>query len=158
LTIDTLPRFADWRQINAQALVTGRVTQGDGRLKAEFRLWDVFAGQHLHGQQYTTTPDNWRRIAHIISDAIYERLTGEKGYFDSRVVFVDESGPKDRRIKRLALMDQDGAPGRGVQRYFLLVAESSRGDGAQCHFVGRVRRFRCNPPPVGEGGLRFGWH
>ena len=116
LTIDALPRFADWRQINAQALVTGRVTQGDGRLKAEFRLWDVFAGQQLHGQQYTTTPDNWRRIAHIISDAIYERLTGEKGYFDSRVVFVDESGPKDRRIKRLALMDQDGANVRYLTR------------------------------------------
>jgi TolB protein len=104
-TIDTLPRFADWRQINAQALVTGRVTQSDGRLKAEFRLWDVFADQQLHGQQFTTTPENWRRIAHIISDAIYERLTGEKGYFDSRVVFVDESGPKARRTKRLALMD-----------------------------------------------------
>jgi TolB protein len=115
-TIDTLPRFPDWRQINAQALVTGRVTQGEGRLKAEFRLWDVFAGQQLHGQQYTTTADNWRRIAHIISDAIYERLTGDKGYFDSRVVFVDESGPKERRIKRLALMDQDGANVRYLTR------------------------------------------
>src|SRR6202048_3330100 len=114
--IDTLPRFPDWRQINAQALVTGRVTQGEGRLKAEFRLWDVFAGQQLHGQQYTTTADNWRRIAHIISDAIYERLTGDKGYFDSRVVFVDESGPKERRIKRLALMDQDGANVRYLTR------------------------------------------
>jgi TolB protein len=114
--IDTLPRFADWRQINAQALVTGRITQDDGSLKAEFRLWDVFAGQLLRGQQYTTTPDNWRRIAHIISDAIYERLTGEKGYFDSRVVFVDESGPKQRRIKRLALMDQDGANVRYLTR------------------------------------------
>jgi TolB protein len=111
-----LPRFPDWRQINAQALVTGRVTQGEGRLKAEFRLWDVFAGQQLHGQQYTTTADNWRRIAHIISDAIYERLTGDKGYFDSRVVFVDESGPKERRIKRLALMDQDGANVRYLTR------------------------------------------
>ena len=115
-TIDSLPRFSDWRQINAQALVTGRVTQGEGRLKAEFRLWDVFAGQQLHGQQYTTTADNWRRIAHIISDAIYERLTGDKGYFDSRVVFVDESGPKERRIKRLALMDQDGANVRYLTR------------------------------------------
>jgi TolB protein len=115
-TIDALPRFTDWRQINAQALVTGRVTQGDGRLKAEFRLWDVFAGQQLHGQQYTTTPDNWRRTAHIISDAIYERLTGEKGYFDSRVVFVDESSSKARRIKRLALMDQDGANVRYLTR------------------------------------------
>ena len=115
-TIDTLPRFPDWRAINAQALVTGRITQGEGRLKAEFRLWDVFAGAQLHGQQYTTTADNWRRIAHIISDAIYERLTGEKGYFDSRVVFVDESGPKERRIKRLALMDQDGANVRYLTR------------------------------------------
>src|ERR1700690_992008 len=107
---DAVPRFPDWRVINAQALVTGRITkQGDGRLKAEFRLWDVFAGQQLDGKQYFTTPDNWRRIAHIISDAIYETLTGEKGYFDSRIVFVDETGPKDRRIKRLAIMDQDGA-------------------------------------------------
>ena len=107
---DTVPRFPDWRAINAQGLVTGRITrQTDGRLKAEFRLWDVFAGQQLTGQQYFTTPDNWRRIAHIISDAIYERLTGEKGYFDSRIVFIDESGPRERRIKRLAIMDQDGA-------------------------------------------------
>jgi len=106
---DAVPRFPDWRAINAQALVTGRITrQGDGRLKAEFRLWDVFAGQQLDGKQYFTTPDNWRRIAHIISDAIYETLTGEKGYFDSRIVFIDETGPKDRRVKRLAIMDQDG--------------------------------------------------
>ena len=114
---DAVPKFPDWRVINAQALVTGRMTrQPDGRLKAEFRLWDVFAGQQLHGQQYFTTPDNWRRIAHIISDSIYERLTGEKGYFDTRVVFVDESGPKDRRVKRLAIMDQDGANVRYLTR------------------------------------------
>src|SRR6202162_4803859 len=114
---DNVPRFPDWRAINAQALVTGRMTrQGDGRLKAEFRLWDVFAGQQLDGKQYFTTPDNWRRIAHIISDAIYERLTGEKGYFDSRIVFVDETGPKDRRVKRLAIMDQDGAGVRYLTR------------------------------------------
>src|SRR5215510_10532237 len=107
-TIDSFPRFPDWRQINAQALVTGRITQADGRLKAEFRLWDVYGGQQLRGEQYNTTADNWRRIAHIISDAIYERITGDKGYFDTRIVFVDESGPKDKRMKRLALMDQDG--------------------------------------------------
>src|SRR5262249_19128892 len=117
VNIDAVPRFDDWRVINAQALVTGRLTrQGDGRLKAEFRLWDVSAGQQLMGQQYFTTPDNWRRIAHIISDAIYERLTGEKGYFDTRVVFIDEPGPKERRIKRLAIMDQDGAGVRYLTR------------------------------------------
>jgi TolB protein len=114
---DAVPRFADWRVINAQALVTGRITrQADGRLKAEFRLWDVFAGQQLTGQQYFTTPDNWRRIAHIISDAIYEHLTGEKGYFDSRVVFIDETGTKLQRVKRLAIMDQDGAGVRYLTR------------------------------------------
>ena len=112
-----MPRFADWRAINAQALVTGRITrQPDGRLKAEFRLWDVLGGDQLAGQQYFTTPENWRRVAHIISDAIYERLTGEKGYFDSRVVFVDETGPKERRVKRLAIMDQDGANVRYLTR------------------------------------------
>ncbi|WP_245409821.1 Tol-Pal system beta propeller repeat protein TolB [Pararhizobium haloflavum] len=107
---DSSPRFEDWRVIDAQALVTGRVSQEpDGRLRAEFRLWDTFAGQQLTGQQFFTQPDNWRRVAHIIADAIYERLTGEKGYFDTRVVFVSESGPKDNRRKQLAIMDQDGA-------------------------------------------------
>src|SRR5262249_58712589 len=84
----------------------------DGRLRAEFRLWDVFGGTQLAGQQFFSTPDNFRRIAHVISDQIYERLTGEKGYFDSRVVLIDETGPKDRRIKRLAIMDPDGASSR----------------------------------------------
>jgi TolB protein len=115
--IDTTPRFPDWRQINAQALVTGRLSRlPDGRLGGEFRLWDVFAGQYLDGKQYQTPFDNWRRVAHIISDAVYERLTGDKGYFDSRIVFVDESGPKERRVKRLALMDQDGANVRYLTR------------------------------------------
>jgi TolB protein len=114
---DKPPQFQSWKTINAQALVTGRVTrQSDGRLKAEFRLWDVASGQQLTGQQYVTSPEFWRRIAHIISDQIYERLTGEKGYFDSRVVFVDESGPSERRVKRLALMDQDGANVRYLTR------------------------------------------
>ena len=107
---DVAPRFADWTVINAQALVTGRVTtEADGRVRAEFRLWDTFAGQQLIGEQFFANKANWRRIAHIIADSIYERLTGEKGYFDTRVVYVDESGPKDSRVKRLAIMDQDGA-------------------------------------------------
>jgi TolB protein len=115
--IDAAPQFQSWKTINAQALVTGRMTrQGDGRLKAEFRLWDVTSGQQLIGQQYFTSPEYWRRIAHIISDQIYEKLTGDKGYFDSRVVFVDETGSKERRVKRLALMDQDGANVRYLTR------------------------------------------
>ena len=104
------PRFADWRVINAQALVTGRTeVQQDGRLRVEFRLWDVLAGEQMTGLVYFTTPGNWRRIAHVISDAIYKRLTGEEGYFDTRIVYVAESGPRDKRVKRLAIMDQDGA-------------------------------------------------
>jgi len=110
-SFDGQPNFQSWRSIGAQALIVGRFSrQPDGRFKAEFRLWDVLGGQQLGiGQQYLTTPEYWRRLAHIISDAVYERVTGEKGYFDSRVVFVDETGPKDRRVKRLAIMDQDGA-------------------------------------------------
>jgi TolB protein len=104
------PRFSDWRVINAQALVTGSVdVQPDGRLQVEFRLWDVFAEQQLTGLRYTTTKQNWRRIAHIVADAIYKRITGEDGYFDTRIVYISESGPMNRRIKRLAIMDQDGA-------------------------------------------------
>jgi len=103
------PRFADWRVINAQALVTGRVEPTpDGRVRVEFRLWDVFAEQQMTGFVYATTSDNWRRIAHKIADAIYKRITGEDGYFDTRVVFVSESGPKTNRQKRLSIMDQDG--------------------------------------------------
>ena len=104
------PRFGDWRQINARALVTGSVQpQGDGRLRVEFRLWDVAAEQQLDGFAYTTTRQNWRRIAHMIADQIYKRITGEEGYFDTRVVYVAESGPAQQRVKRLAIMDQDGA-------------------------------------------------
>jgi TolB protein len=103
------PRFGDWRVINAQALVSGTAeTQADGRLRVEFRLWDVYGEQQMTGLAYFTQPENWRRVAHIIADAIYKRLTGEDGYFDSRIVYVAESGPYDRRVKRLAIMDQDG--------------------------------------------------
>lgn len=104
------PRYSDWRVINAQALVNGSVQfQSDGRLRVEFRLWDVFAEAQMTGLAYFTEPGNWRRVSHIISDAIYKRITGESGYFDTRIVFVAESGPLRRRVKRLAIMDQDGA-------------------------------------------------
>lgn len=110
LTVNTPPRYGDWRAINAQVLVVGSVTASpDGRTRVDFRLFDVFAEKQLAGMAYYTTPRNWRRIAHIISDAIYERITGEKGYFDTRIVYVAETGPAKKRIKRLAIMDQDGA-------------------------------------------------
>lgn len=103
-------RFAEWRATNAQALVTGTVTTSpDGRTRVEFRLWDVYGQAQLSGMAYTTTPQNWRRIAHIISDEIYKRITGENGYFDTRIVYISESGPSTARVKRLAIMDQDGA-------------------------------------------------
>lgn len=103
------PRFGEWRAINAQALVSGTVTQtNDGRTRVEFRLWDVFSQKQLTGMAYMTTPQNWRRIAHIISDEIYKRITGEDGYFDTRVVYISESGTALNRTKRLAIMDQDG--------------------------------------------------
>jgi len=109
-SVNTAPVFANWRVINAQALVTGQATtQPDGRLRVDFRLWDVFDGSQMLGQQFTATPDNWRRIAHLIADAIYQRITGEKGYFDTRIVFISESGPATNRKKRLAVMDEDGA-------------------------------------------------
>lgn len=107
---DQVPRFADWRQINAQALITGSVTpQGGDKLKVSFRLWDAVREEQLAGKEYNTFRSNWRRVAHLMADAIYKRLTGEDGYFDSRIVYVAESGPKNKRVKRLAIMDQDGA-------------------------------------------------
>jgi TolB protein len=105
-----LPKFADWKQINAQALVDGQVSiDADGRLQVDFHLFDVFSGIELKAARFTAAPESWRRVAHKIADAVYERLTGEQGYFDSRVVFVAESGPKTKRVRRLAIMDQDGA-------------------------------------------------
>lgn len=103
-----VPRFQDWRVIGAQALVTGRVDAGSDRVRVEFRLWDVLPEQQIQGTAFTAPAANWRRIAHLISDVIYERLLGEKGYFDTRVVYVAETGPRDRRTRRLAIMDQDG--------------------------------------------------
>lgn len=104
------PRFAEWRAINAQALVSGSVTRApDGRTRVEFRLWDVFSQKQISGMAYMTNEQNWRRIAHIISDDVYKRVTGEDGYFDSRIIYVSETGSATKRVKRLAIMDQDGA-------------------------------------------------
>ncbi len=103
-----VPRFVDWRQINAQALVTGSVTQQGDKIRVTFRLWDIYGEQQIAGKEYNTFRSNWRRIAHVMSDEIYKRLTGEEGYFDSRIVYVAESGPAKKRVKRLAIMDQDG--------------------------------------------------
>jgi TolB protein len=104
-------QFADWKAINAQALISGAVSlQSGGRLVVKFRVYDVFAGQELgNGLQFAGTQDGWRRMAHKVADAVYSRITGEGGYFDSRVVFVSESGPKGDRKKRLGIMDYDGA-------------------------------------------------
>jgi TolB protein len=103
------PRFEDWRLIKAQALVTGKILVKNDKLKIEFRLWDLTASKEMIALAFTTTPSNWRRVAHIISDKIYERLTGEEGYFDTRIIYVSETGPKNKRIKKLGIMDQDGA-------------------------------------------------
>jgi TolB protein len=109
LTVAVEPRFPAWQQINAQALVNGQVTVAGAGLHVDFRLWDVFAEKQLIGQQMASTPENWRRVAHKISDAIYQQLTGEKGYFDTRIAFVAETGGRGNKTKRLAIMDQDGA-------------------------------------------------
>jgi TolB protein len=103
-------QYADWKAINAQALVTGAVRVQGGQVRVQFRVYDVFSGAELgDGLQFVGASDGWRRIAHKVADAVYSRITGEGGYFDSRVVFVSESGPKSERRKRLAVMDYDGA-------------------------------------------------
>ena len=108
-SLNIQPRFGDWKNIKAELLINGQVTQQpDGRLRVEFRLWDVYAEQQMTGVAYIAIAENWRRIAHIIADSVFKRATGEKGYFDTRVVYIAESGTPVARIKRLAIMDQDG--------------------------------------------------
>ena len=105
----SVPKFSDWRVIKAQAVVVGKLERlPDRRIKAQYRLWDVFSGKQLSGEQFFVENENWRRVGHVIADTIYQRLTGETGYFDTRIAFIDETGGKKRRIKRLAVMDQDG--------------------------------------------------
>jgi TolB protein len=108
-----VPNLQNWRSIGAQALVTGRAeAQGGGQIRVEFRLWDVLPQTQIQGTAYTTSQSNWRRIAHIMADVIYERLLGEKGYFDTRIAYIAATGPRDRRTKRLAIMDQDSENNR----------------------------------------------
>jgi TolB protein len=108
-----VPNFQNWKPTGAQALVTGSVQiLGGGQVRVEFRLWDILPQTQIQGTAYTTTQGNWRRIAHIMADVIYERLLGEKGYFDTRVVYISATGPRDRRTKRLAIMDQDSENNR----------------------------------------------
>ncbi|WP_455476280.1 Tol-Pal system beta propeller repeat protein TolB [Bartonella sp. B17] len=110
LDFNSQPHFSDWQAINAQGLVTGQVIrEADGRLRVDFRLWDVVGHRQLKGRRFYTATERWRRVAHMIADEIYSEMTGESGYFDTRIVFIDETGPKNARIKRLAIMDQDGA-------------------------------------------------
>ncbi len=107
---DVRPNIDAWKTINAQFVLTGRVLRPDNRhVTAQFRLWDAATGEQVAGEQYTTEAANARRVAHMIADSVFSRVTGEKGFFDSRIVFVDETGPKDKRRKRLAVMDMDGA-------------------------------------------------
>ena len=103
------PRFEDWKVIKAQHLITGKISETKEKINVEFRLYDVFAQKQLLGKRYETSNKNWRRVSHIISDAIFERITGEGGYFDTRIVYVAETGSKQNRQKRLAIMDQDQA-------------------------------------------------
>ncbi|MBS0560096.1 MAG: Tol-Pal system protein TolB [Proteobacteria bacterium] len=107
-----VPNFQNWKAVGAQALVTGKADDQGGSVRVEFRLWDVLPQTQLQGTAYTTTAANWRRIAHIMADVIYERLLGEKGYFDTRIVYIGATGPRDRRVKRLAIMDQDSENNR----------------------------------------------
>ena len=101
------PRFEDWRLIKAQGLITGDLSLKGDQLKVEFRLWDTLAEKEIEALVLITTQENWRRVSHMIADKVYERLTGEGGYFDTRIVYVAEEGPKNQRIKKLAIMDQD---------------------------------------------------
>tara|TARA_B100000575_G_scaffold74249_1_gene57843 strand:+ start:1410 stop:2726 length:1317 start_codon:yes stop_codon:yes gene_type:complete len=103
------PRFEDWKVIKAQHLVAGKISGSNGKINVEFRLFDVFQQKQLVAKKYETSEKNWRRVSHIISDAVFKNITGEGGYFDTRIVYVAESGPKDNKQKRLAIMDQDQA-------------------------------------------------
>ncbi len=106
----TAPAFDYWPSVGAVALVQGFVqANADGKLTVGCYLYDVALKSELTRQGYVVEPRDWRRAAHKCADAIYARLSGESPFFDSRIAYIAESGPKDRRVKRLAIMDSDGA-------------------------------------------------
>ena len=107
--LNARPKFRDWRIIDAQALISGKIIKKtEDKLSVSVELWDVYGEKRMFGLSLSSKIKSWRRISHIISDKIYERLTGEEGYFDTRIVYISESGSQKNKIKRLAIMDQDG--------------------------------------------------
>jgi TolB protein len=159
--VNAPPNFADWRAKNVDALVMGTVERG-GTIQSAVRVWDTAASQQVAGNQYQADPQSDRRIAHIVSDAIYASLAGDSGYFDSRVVFIAESGPKANRKKQLAIMDQDGANvqvlssgnaltiGPDINDAYSMVTYSSYEDGNPQVFVaalgGKSKKLINNAP------------
>ena len=140
-----MTKFSDWRVINAQALIVGSTQiNTSGQVRIEFRLWDVFAEQQMAGWAFSTVRSNWRQISHRIADKVYERLTGEIGYFDTRIAYIAESGPQKKRIKRLAIMDQDGANHRFLTNGNNLVLtprfSPSQQELTYLSYIGRIPR------------------
>ncbi len=107
-SINDRPQFQDWQAVNAQVLIYGTVRESGNNVTVSFRIWDVYAQKQMDAKSFTVNADSWRKVAHMLADKIYERVTGEKGYFDTRIVFVSETGSQKERVKRLAVMDQDG--------------------------------------------------
>ena len=132
LPFGVAPTYTDWTAINAEALITAAVAVQGDQLVVKFRLYDVFSGAELgDGLQFAGTAAGWRRMGHKVADAVYSRITGEGGYFDSRVVFVSESGPKEARAKRLAIMDYDGAGLQFLTESGLVFAPRFSPDGSR---------------------------
>lgn len=109
LDLETSPRFEDWKLINSRGLVVGEAQENGSMLTLRFKFWDVYEQALLVEFEFKTEKKHWRRIAHLMADKIYKAITGEEGYFDTRIVYVSEHGPQKKRMRRLAIMDQDGA-------------------------------------------------
>jgi TolB protein len=159
-SFDAPVAYADWKAINAQALITGSVSASGDRIVVKFRLFDVFTGEPFgEGLQFAGTPSSWRRMAHKVADAVYSRITGEGPYFDSRVVFVSESGPKNQRAKRLGVMDYDGV---GLQYLTdsssIVLAPRFWADTVHLIFVGLSRDLSngCGQPANSQPGAGSG--